>query len=215
MRRVDNKSDRDVTDIFWKVAGFERDVVPKQDSICDATPLEGEEKPHPEGPLYYSTGPRFYDTTVYAPKGGFKGAGKISAAKSTPELDSVIGVANRYSGGKTDIGFRASVKPSGDKSEFEYEVTSSGPEKLLVYWYIPLTDDFKPLNISRSAPITPMPGQAVRRSVRSSDPVGWTAATVQIFDYDHRWLATGIASVYCSMKGKAETLLEQPGPKEK
>src|SRR5262249_5813682 len=47
-RQVDNKSDRDVTDVYWKVgAGFEKDEIPKQDHRCDAAPFEGEKKPHP------------------------------------------------------------------------------------------------------------------------------------------------------------------------
>jgi hypothetical protein len=69
----------------------------------------------------------------------------------------------------------------------------------------------KSLEMNRSHPVTAATGEPVRRSARSSDPVGWTAAAVQIFDFDHRWLATGRASVYWSLKGKAEPLLE-PAP---
>src|SRR5690242_6880811 len=34
-RGVENKSDRDVTDVYWKVAGFEKNEIAKQDSSCD------------------------------------------------------------------------------------------------------------------------------------------------------------------------------------
>jgi len=89
------------------------------------------------------------------------------------------------------------VTPSGEGNRFDYEVTSSATDKVLVYWYVPLTDDFK-LDMDRSHPLTAARGEPVRRSARSSDPVGWTAAAVQIFDFDRRWLATGRASVYCT-----------------
>ena len=209
-RSVDNKSDRNVTDVFWKVAGFEKDVIPKQEPRCDVTPLEGEDKSHPQGPLYYNVGAQHYDTSVYSPLAGFPGAGKISAPKSTPLLGSVIEIADRGSGKTRKILFRASVKPSKDENEFEYEVTGSGTDKLLVYWYVPLTDDFKSMRMNRNSPVTAVPGETARYSARSKDAIGWTPAAVQIFDYDGHWLATGIASVYCSTKGKPEDIREQP-----
>jgi len=206
-RRVENKSDATVTDILWSVAGFERDEIPKQDSRCDATPLEGEELPHPKGPLNYGAGTKFYPTSVYAPKGGFQqAAGTVSKPTSTPELNSLIEITDPATGKPARIAFRSSVVPSGEDNRFRYEVTSSAAEKLLVFWYVPLTPEFKSLEMSGKIPLTAAPGVPVQRAARSSDPVGWTAASVRIADVNGRWLGTGIASVYCSLKGEVEPL---------
>jgi hypothetical protein len=82
-------------------------------------------------------------------------------------------------------------------------MSSSGNVKVLVYWYVPSSPDFESLEISRGAPATVVAGTNAQYSVRSKDPIGWTAAAVQIFDYHEKWLATGIATVYCSLQGKA------------
>ncbi len=212
-RRVDNKSDRDVTDVSWKVAGFEKDEIQKRDSTCDATALEGEKQPHPKGPLNYNVGDKPYNTSVYAPQDGFGGAAaQVLKPESTPALTSEIEILDPIRKTKAKIIFHASVKPSNEGNRFDYEVISSANAKVLVYWYVPLTESFR-LDMDKSHPLTAAQGETVTRSARSSDPIGWTAATVQIFDFDRRWLATGRASVYCSLKGKAEPLLE-PGARK-
>lgn len=218
-RRVINRSDRDVTDVFWKVAGFEKSLIPKHDDRCDANPFaEGYQQPHPKGRLYFSVGGEFYPTAVYAPQHGFEDSKTASArilpAKDTPDLISVIEVSDRRSGAKGSIRFASSVRTSVKGTDFEYKLSSSGSEPVIVYWYIPLTEEFRNLKMSRNEPTALEPGAPVRRLTHSSDPVGWTAAAVQIFDRDRRWLATGIASAYCSLNGKAEPLLEQPTPRQ-
>lgn len=212
-RRVDNNSDRDVTDVFWKVAGFEKDEIPEQDSRCDAATLQGEKKPHPQGPLYYNVGDQPYKTSAYAPEDGFEDAtAKVMKPVGTPELTSEIEISDPVKKTKAKITFRSSVTPSPEGNRFDYEVTSSASVKVLVFWYVPLTDDFRSLEMNRTHPLTAAPKETQRRSARSSDPVGWTAASVQIFDFDRRWIATGRASVYCSQRGQTEPLIESaPG----
>lgn len=55
--RVFNDSENEVTDIFWKVAKFEEDSIPKKDNRCQVYIGEGSiQKPLAEGLLYYSVG---------------------------------------------------------------------------------------------------------------------------------------------------------------
>src|SRR5206468_1908706 len=113
------------------------------------------------------------------------------------------------------IVFRASVtEAAGGKHRFDYSVTSSANDKVLVYWYVPLTEDFSSLEMTRDHPLTAAPNDTVHKSAVSGDPVGWSAATVQVFDFDRRWLATGTASVYSSLKGQAEKPLEPASGKQ-
>src|SRR4029077_19337613 len=88
------------------------------------------------------------------------------------------------------VSFRASVEPSGKGHRFKYEVTSFASDKLRVYWYVPMTEEFKSLEMG-SIPVTAAPRELVTRSAQSGDPVAWTTAQVQIYDFDKRWLATG------------------------
>lgn len=214
--RVFNDSENEVTDIFWKVAKFEEDSIPKKDNRCQVYIGEGSiQKPLAEGLLYYSVGKRSYDTRVYAAQHRGEGAkAEILIPRSTPELSSVIEVSNRWTGVKSSIRFQSSVRHSNNLNEFEYGVTTSGSEKLLVYWYVPLTKGFEPMRMDKSSTITAIPGETVRRTARSSDSAGWVLAPVQVFDYGLRWLATGVASAYCSIKGGAQPLLPQPNPRQ-
>jgi len=166
----------------------------------------GEQKPDPRGPLYYSVGARHFSTEIYAPEAGF-GTAKASVSGKSPELESSIEVTDPLTKKPVRVSFRASVAASETGHQFKYEITSFASDKLLVYWYVPMTADFKTLEMGR-IPVTAAPHEAITRSARSGDAVGWTTAQVQIFDFDKRWLATGVASAYCSLKGKAEPLLE-------
>jgi hypothetical protein len=225
-RQVSNKTDRDVTDIFWKVAGFEKDLILKQRTLCDTVTLPGNLKqPHPEGPLYYSIGTRSYPTVVYSPQNGYSLAyspqsgkpnlsAKIVAPRGTPDLSSVIEVSDRAAATTTQIRLASSVHAKDRGNQFDYELTSSGPNKFVVYWFVPLTNEFNSLEMNRKSPAFLVPGATMHRSALSSDPIGWTQATVQIFDNNNRWLATGIASVYCSINGKPEPPLAQPEPRQ-
>lgn len=218
-RQVANKSDRDVTDVFWRVAGFERLLIPGRSAICDTSPLFGQLKqPDPQGPLYYNVSAKPYATTAYSPIGGFPNVAATIFPKpeGTPDLTSTIQVAVRAPIGRptfSTLSFRSSVRTTGGKNQFGYEVMTSGSDKLLVFWNVPLTADFKTLEMNRNTPISVVPGSKVQRTAQSSDQIGWTPAAVQIFDYDNQWLATGIAAVYCSVNGKPEPLREQPRPR--
>jgi hypothetical protein len=218
-RQVENKSDRDVTDVFWKVAGFEKDLIPRKDFRCDASSLFGNLKhPDPTGPLYYNVSSKPYGTTSYSPEGGYPTASAriFSKPEGTPELTSTIQVTVRPTVGRptaSTVSFRSSVRTLGRENQFEYELITSGSDKLLVYWNVPLTADFRTLEMGRNSLISLVPGAKVQKSARSVDPIGWTPAAVQIFDYQRRWLGTGIAAVYCSVNGKPEPPLEQPQPR--
>jgi hypothetical protein len=215
--RVFNDSASEVTDIFWKIARFERDSIPKHEDRCAVYMSQGDlQKPLPSGRMYYSVGVRYYDTTVYAPQGSGESSksARITMPKGTPELISVIEVSNRRSGLTSSIRFASSVRTESKVGTFEYGLSTSGTEKLLVYWYVPLTADFKALAMNSTSTITAIPGETVRRTVRSPDAVGWMPATVQIFDYDRHWLATGVASAYCSLQGKEQPFLPQPNPRQ-
>jgi hypothetical protein len=205
-RQVENNSNRAITDIHWPIANFEKDEIPMHEPRCDWSTGLGEQKPDPKGPVYYSVGARSFPTQVYVPEGGF-GTTKASVAGGAPELASSIEITDPLSKKPVRVSFRASVAASGTGHQFKYEITSFASDKILVYWYVPMTDDFKALEMGR-IPVRAAPGEIVTRAAHSGDAVAWTTAQVQIFDFDKRWLATGVASAYCSLKGKAEPLLE-------
>lgn len=206
-RRVDNRSDRAVTDILWKVAGFEKKEIPAHQPECDFITGLGDQFPHPKGDLYYGVGASSFPTQVYAPEGGF-GQGREGKSNEGDVLDSSIEITDPLSKKPVRVWFRASVAPTGKGHRYDYTVTSSATDKIQIYWYIPLTEDFRTLEMNRQSPLRAAPNEPIHRQANSSDPVAWAAAVVQIFDFDHRWIATGRASVYCSLKGVAEPLLD-------
>jgi len=86
-----------------------------------------------------------------------------------------------------------------------------GGMKYAVYWYIPLTPDFMRLKINLNNPITAATGDTSKYSIESTDQIGWAPALVQVLDDSLKhWLATGVASAYCSLRGKTEPVRQLP-----
>lgn len=200
-RSVANRSDRDVTDVFWKVAGFDRPLIPKATPICDATTLLGNLKvPHPSGALNYSVGPQSYSTTVYAPSGGWSTPMTEVKTSEWPMLESTMRIFIKDSGMVT-LNLRSSVTDDSAGHTFRYEISNMGAMRVGVFWNVPLTQEFGSLEFNPNSP-TPVDAESkVVRQARSKDPVGWTATNVEVYSIDKVWLGSSVASAYSSVKG--------------
>jgi hypothetical protein len=208
---VSNRSDGTVTDVYWNVANFRISTIPKGHVSSNEFPGYGQKLPHPSGPLNYGVGKSSYPTTVYGPENGSsqgtkEGSGKLPSLTSSIEIPLEKGDSIR-------IALRSEALPSGKGHQFTYDLKSSSAENLYVNWQIPLTSEFRSLEMSRNAPIALSADSQVHRAAYSSDTVTWKEAPVQVFDSNHHWLATGIATVYCSVKGEPEPLLDEASPR--
>jgi hypothetical protein len=209
-RRVDNQSDRDVTDIYWPVAGVERPWVGAHQPICDATSMPGAyRQPHPTGPLHYNTGPQSYPTTVYAPPFGWPTQmTQLKEGQGAPALASTLQIPIKGVGIAT-LSFTSSVRTVGNMRVFQYEITNNGPE-VRVFWNVPLTQDFRPLEFLPNAPATMVPGGQIMRQVQSSDPLAVAVADVHVYTRELGWLGSGIATAYVSARGVRQIPLPRP-----
>jgi hypothetical protein len=71
-KMVENRSAQEVRDILWRVAGYQRTVIPPNSSRPACVDFAGEIKTAPEqGPLNFGTSSQAYDTTVWQPATGW------------------------------------------------------------------------------------------------------------------------------------------------
>ncbi len=207
-RSVTNHQDRDVTDVDWEVAGYYRDLIPKKSPICESVPvLGGLEHPDPQGPLHYDVSTQAYPTTVYRPVKGWlpKAATLVARTAAPPDLISSIPVALRAQDQNPRVStlrLRSGVKHVGDDLFFDFEIINMGQATLRVFWNIPMTNDFRPLELNPQAPPLIHPNQTWIRSVRSRDPLGWAVTAVSVYGDSGKIIARGLASVYCSANGE-------------
>jgi hypothetical protein len=165
------------------------------------------------GDLYVGVGRYFAKTTPYVM--GSK-AGEIAATNGKRELVSTIEFVDSQFGEKVELRFVSTITSLAEGNHrFDYSVATSafsrGSMKYVVFWYLPLTEEFQRLHMSLNAPITAETGEANRYSIESRDQIAWTPALVQVFDYDlKRWLATGVAAAYCSQRGIVEPSRQLP-----
>jgi hypothetical protein len=209
-RSVDNQSDRDVTNVYWEVAGIERPYLEKHQPICDATSMTGVFKsPDPAGPLNFNTGTQSYSTTVYSPSSGWAGQTAAPNAPNVPPLTSTMQIPIKGAGIAT-VTLTSSLRTEGNTHIFTYELSNAGPA-IRVFWNVPVTDDFRSLEFLPNSPITVPPAGRVTREAKSLDPVGVAVADVHVYAADLTWLGSGVASAYASTKGARQTPRPRPG----
>jgi hypothetical protein len=210
-RRVENRSGREVTDVYWPIAAYRKSSIDKTSALCDPISMLGVvNQPDPTGPLTYNTGPNPYATTVRAPGAGW---GKTTAGQRTglgPALTSAVQIP--VSGvGVATVRFTSTVRREGAFTIFRFEMTSQGPD-VRVFWNVPVTDGFAQLEFTPNAPPTLAAGRALVREVRSIDQVAIAVADVHAYTNDMRWLGSGAASAYVSAEGKSRTPINIPPP---
>lgn len=147
-RSVQNHSSRDVTDVYWPVAGYERKIVPAGQRLCEQTMLDSAlEVPSPTGPLHYGVGTSHYLTTVYAPGTGWPSKLAFTPPTETqPELSSAMEVAVRTSDGFKICTIRlmssVAALPGKESVSYRYEFSNEGEAPVRVFWDIPRSPDF-------------------------------------------------------------------------
>jgi hypothetical protein len=132
-RKVQNRTDQEVTDIYWPIAGYQKKILPAQSlkCCCDSTSVPGPIKqPLPQGPLYYGPGNSHYSTTVYQPRDGWQtrtaNFRPMELVAEYPALTSGMQLAIRTSNGEVTV---SNVKLQSKL----YFITT--PEKLYEYLY--------------------------------------------------------------------------------
>lgn len=226
-QKVQNHSDREVADIYWPVAGYQRDLLPPQsaDCCCQPTSIPGHLKyPHPMGLLYYGPGSASsYPTTTYAPKEGWPVFTKMSAGPQYPSLTAALQFAVRTREGKlvvSNVGLLSTVfqSPVEEKYVYLYEFQNDGPEPLFIFWNIPQTDEFRkqfPMDIKKPLPLPP--DDRVFRIVISEQIPAWAHTTVLVFNIERKVIARGTAAGFVFEKGEIikNPLLEWETPERR
>jgi hypothetical protein len=206
-RQVTNDSSRDVTDVYWRVAGFERPLIEAGAPVCDATSMLGHlEQPHVKGPLNHGVGTRAYGTTVYAPAGGWGRQMALVNGREPPPLEATIQIPIR---GKetTTLEFRSTVVSDGSGYVYRYEMANKGQNEVRVFWNVPITSEFASLEFIPGSPIVMAAKSSVARQARSADKLAWAVAEVHVYSADLTWLGTGSAAAYASSLGKPQVAL--------
>jgi hypothetical protein len=210
---VENKTGHDVRNVIWPVADeYRENVIPAHDALRHSHSVDGE-VPLRSGDLYVGVGRYFKNTTPYVAESK---PGDVAAANGKRELISTIEFVDSRLGEKVELRFLSMITSLADgRHRFDYSMATSafnkGSMKYVVFWYVPLTEEFQRLHMSLKAPITAETGETARYSTESADQIAWTPALVQVFDYDRkRWLATGVASAYCSQRGITEPAHQLP-----
>jgi hypothetical protein len=219
-RKVQNHSPSMVTDIFWPIAGYQRPNLPPglPNCCCVAASIPGllEQEP-PQGPLHYGPGRTSrYNTTVYAPKGGwFKTSAQteiIPNVSEHPPLLATIEVAiqttpEKFSVSKVRL-TSTIISQSRAITTYEYELQNQGEEALSVFWNIPQTYEFgEKFNMGgrRMSPESPLvlpPGQLISRNVTSREQPAWFYTTVMLFDKEQQLIARDITTAYGFKNGR-------------
>jgi hypothetical protein len=137
-RAAENHSDQDLTDVYWPVAGYARDLLPAKTPICDQTTIPGETDTR-KGPLNYGPGSSaVYQTASYCPKDGWP-SGQLGSLLPTKEpLSSEIQVALRSAPGKIAVctlRLLSTVTPDYSKGtiKYQYDLENFGPKDLRVF----------------------------------------------------------------------------------
>jgi len=208
-RQVDNRSDREVTDVYWPAADFRRAWIDKMTPICDPVSILGPVKqPDPMGPLSYNTGTNSYATTVRAPSTGWQQLVMMLDKGPAPVLTSRMQVPVRGAGAAT-IAFTSSVRREGATAVFHFEIANNGPD-VRVFWNVPIGEGFAALEFVPAAPQTVGAGRPFARDIRSTEPVAFAVADVHVYSREMVWLGSGVASAYVSLKGTRQTPINVP-----
>src|ERR1039458_7591254 len=172
---VENKTDHVIRNVLWPIADdYREDLIPPHDALTHFHSVGGE-APMREGPLYVGVGRYFETTTPYV--AALKPS-EIATTNGKRELVSGIEFVDSRFGERVKLQFMSTVTSlAGEGHEFDYSVRTSafnkGSMKYVVYWYVPLTDDFQRLRINLESPITAATGEIARYSIASTAPAGW------------------------------------------
>jgi hypothetical protein len=139
-RKVQNHSPSVVTDVYWPLAGYQRNLLPPGLKCCCAvTSIPGLiQSEAAKGPLYYGPGRSTqYPTTIYAPKDGWiKATTQQSPMQADrPSLNATIEVPIQTHQGEfivSTITISSSVSKLGEEYMYTYDVYNSGKETLYI-----------------------------------------------------------------------------------
>jgi hypothetical protein len=200
-KEVNNKSNADVRDVNWEVAGYYRKIIPAGIARTACPQVAGDTKPAPtNGPLYY--GSSRYDTTVLQPKDGWEtasasgpdgsntGSGPILTALTFDVEDG----AGKLAAGR--LTFVSSVKTDGDKNFLTYSVTNDSLVELSVLVNLTATSSIlaKVPMIQRSFMLSPKEHRtfdAVAEGKSSIEP-----AAIVVYDMKKQISAIDTAGFY-------------------
>jgi hypothetical protein len=225
-RTVENHSNEDVTDIYWPVAGYARDLLPAKTPICDQTTIPGVTDTK-NGPLNCGPGSSpVYQTASYCPKDGWP-TGQVAILPPTKEplssgsLSSELQVAVRSSRGIAICTLRLhSAFTSGNvegTTKYQYDLENDGPAELRIFWDVPRIEQFeKQFSMSLKEPLLLPPKKLIPIAIEATRSPAATVSTVFIFDSDHNLVGRSIIGVWGVADGKTTTdLLKEWKPSRK
>ena len=135
---VYNFSDSPVVNVWWKIAGYARRMIPQhgKNSSCSLLPGELDPSPRP-GPLYYGISSEHYDTTVRPPRDGWIQQAAAPSSTDMPLIRSTFDVNVGDSSAQLVMYSSASTE---DRKfyELKYEMENHGNVAVLMVVNLPM-----------------------------------------------------------------------------
>jgi hypothetical protein len=209
VKHVENGSTGDVTDVFWEVANYERDVMAARsaDPTCVNYPGEAKATPVP-GPLYYNVSlSQSYPTTVKPPDAGWlsKTAQAASPTEVGPPLraDFVLGTRNKDGQlGRTHVTIQSSAFYNGEVSTFNFDISNNGPDPVGIFMNIPATPQmYKDVPAAEKPFFLEAKKQVVFKTSVSAKPE-FGPSTVVFYGGDGKQVALETAGFYVPSIGR-------------
>ena len=206
-RKTENHSNQDVTDVYWPVAGYQKDVLPANTALCDQTTIPGEPDDKP-GILNVGPGSTpFYQTTAYCPKAGWANSRLTNPGQAEPPaLTSELQFAVRNHG-KIEIctlHLKAAIEPASDGNtvRYVYYFENDGPAPLSVFWDIPRTKEYEEkFGMNAESPLHLYPNKLASITITAHEAPAGTPSTIYVFDGDHKVVGRSVVGVWGFAEG--------------
>jgi hypothetical protein len=200
-RTVYNFSDSPVVNVWWKIAGYARRMIPQhgKNSSCSLLPGELDPSPRP-GPLYYGISSEHYDTTVRPPRDGWMQQAAAPSSTDMPLIRSTFDVNVGDSSAQLVIYSSASTE---DRKfyELKYEMENHGNVAVLMVVNLPMVGSMDKDLPFLSGFLMPPESRKTFFS-KTFEPIDVQRATVLVLDENKKGLAADVVGVYAPIGGK-------------
>jgi hypothetical protein len=207
-KHVENRSTRDVTDVFWEVANYDQDRLAARSDGEACQNYPGEPKSTVvTGPLHHNVSSQSYPTTVKPPDAGWlsKQAQAVSPGEVGPSLraDFVLDTRNedgRF--GKSHVTIRSSAFYDGKVSTFTFDISNDGQSPIGIFINIPATPQmYEDVPAAEKPFFLKADQQVVFKTTVSAKPE-FAASTVVFYGGDGKQAAQQTAGFYAPSTGK-------------
>jgi hypothetical protein len=205
VRHVENRSADEVRDVFWGVAGYSRDAIPKGAERPSCADFAGEMKPTPDhGPLYHGLSSR-YDTTIVPPESGwFPKTAQATATENSPPLRSDFVLDTRRKDGRlqsSHVTIESSASYDGKIGLFSFDIANDGEGPVGVFLNVRAVPE-----MYKDVPVAEKPfflGSKERKTFKTfvAQRPEFSPATIVFYGEDGKQAAMGTAGFYVPTAG--------------